>query len=98
MRARRGNALSGCLEKRKLQPDQGIWLEPCTAVHTIGMQMPVDIILLDASHRVIAILPGVCPMCALVTRPGTHVVIELKSGAAAHSGIAVGNHLSLEAA
>jgi uncharacterized membrane protein (UPF0127 family) len=87
----------GLLGTAKLDADEGLWLEPCSAVHTIDMRTPVDIVLLNAAHRVLAVMPGVCPMCPMISHPGTAVVIELASGSAARSKVAVGHHLRLEA-
>jgi uncharacterized membrane protein (UPF0127 family) len=86
----------GLIGRAKLDADEGLWLEPCSAVHTIGMRIPVDIVLLNAAHRVVAIAPNVCPMCPVITHPGTAVVIELASGAVKRSAIAVGHQLRLQ--
>jgi uncharacterized membrane protein (UPF0127 family) len=87
----------GLIGRTSLDPDEGLWLEPCSAVHTIGMRMHVDIVLLNASHRVLAIAPDVCPMCPVITHPGTAVVIELASGSVKRSAIAIGHQLRLQA-
>jgi uncharacterized membrane protein (UPF0127 family) len=86
----------GLMGRTKLDPDEGLWLEPCSAVHTIGMRIPVDIVLLNASHRVVAIVPNACPMCPIISHPGTTVVIELASGSAKRSAIAIGHQLRLQ--
>ena len=86
----------GLIGRTNLHPEEGLWLEPCSAVHTIGMRVPIDIVLLNASHRVLAIVPNACPMCPVISHPGTTVIIELASGAAARSEIVVGQQLRLQ--
>ena len=84
---------AGLLGVRALAPEQGLWLEPCSSVHTVGMLVPIDIVLLDSEHRVLAIAPDVRPMRPFVSHRKTSIVVELPHGFSARAGIGVGNEL-----
>lgn len=38
---------AGLLGRKSMDPDTGLWLEPCNAIHTFGMQFPIDVLFLD---------------------------------------------------
>lgn len=42
----------GLLGLSSLDGDAGLWIYPCEAIHTFGMQIPLDVVFLDAHHRV----------------------------------------------
>jgi len=45
--------LRGMIGRFGLRSDEGIWLVPSSGVHTLGVLVPLDLIYLDQSHRVI---------------------------------------------
>jgi uncharacterized membrane protein (UPF0127 family) len=48
--------LRGLIGKLKLRSDEGIWVVPSRGVHTLGLLFPLDLIYLDAQHRVIHVV------------------------------------------
>ena len=44
----------GLLATPSLQPGEGLWLKPCTSVHSFFMRYPIDIVFLDADHTVLS--------------------------------------------
>ena len=42
----------GLLGHERLSAGEGLWIVPCEAVHTFGMQFPIDLIYLDRDKRV----------------------------------------------
>lgn len=72
----------------------GIRLEPCRAVHTMGMSRPIDVVFVDAAVRVLRVVPSLLPW-RLAAHPQARAVYELPAGTAAHFGIAVGRNLGL---
>ena len=70
----------GLLGRKQLSSDEGLWILPCEAVHTFGMQFPIDLIYLDRSHRIIKISSAVPPWRLSICLSG-HSVLELASGA-----------------
>ena len=69
----------GLLGRNKLSPGQGLWILPCEAVHTFGMQFPIDLVYLDRNHRIKKVRSNVPPwrLSACLT---AHSVLELASG------------------
>jgi uncharacterized membrane protein (UPF0127 family) len=45
--------LKGLLGTLRLKSDEGIWISPSQGVHTFGLRFAIDLIYLDANHRVI---------------------------------------------
>lgn len=45
--------LRGLVGRLRLKSDEGIWVIPSQGVHTIGVLVAVDLIYLDADHRVL---------------------------------------------
>ena len=69
----------GLLGRERLSPGEGLWIVPCEAVHTFGMQFPIDLVYLDRKHRIVKtrghVRPGRLSVCL-----SAHSVIELPSG------------------
>lgn len=82
----------GLLGVSKLDPGEGLWINPCEAVHTFGMKMPIDIVFLDREHRVRKIQREVGPN-RIAFCVSAASVLELKAGTAAAIGAAVNNRL-----
>ncbi len=83
----------GLLLKRNLSPDQGLWLAPCSAVHTIGMAYSIDVIFLDPEGRVQRVVHGLKPM-RWAWSVGARSVLELRAGQAQKMGLQKGGHFS----
>ena len=84
----------GLLGRRSLQPDEGLWINPCNGFHTFGMRFPIDVIVLDGNMRVIHIIHALLPL--RITRPvkGGRSVVELAAWTA--GSIEVGDRLEFE--
>lgn len=69
----------GLLGRSGLSSGEGLWIVPCEAVHTFGMQFPIDLVYLDRSSRVVKTRSHVRPgrLSACLT---AHSVVELPSG------------------
>ena len=69
----------GLLGRSGLAAGEGLWIIPCEAVHTFGMQFPIDLVYLDRKSRVIktrsAVRPGRLSACL-----SAHSVVELPPG------------------
>jgi uncharacterized protein len=69
----------GLLGRRGLGPGEGLWIRPCEAVHTFGMQFPIDLVYLDRNMRVKKVRSDVPPW-RLSACLSAHSVLELASG------------------
>jgi uncharacterized membrane protein (UPF0127 family) len=65
----------GLRGRRWLPPDHAMLFQRCRSVHTVGMEFPIALALLDARFRVVAVrrLP---PGRVLFPRPGVRHILE----------------------
>ena len=49
------------LFRAKLKSDEILWLQPCKAVHTIGMRYSISLFYLDRHHKVIEMIKEIKP-------------------------------------
>jgi uncharacterized membrane protein (UPF0127 family) len=82
----------GLLDATELDSDAGIWLNPCEAVHTFGMQVPLDVMFLDAGLRVRKIAAQIKPNRIAFCFTADSV-LEIGAGGAAASGTECGDQL-----
>ena len=81
----------GWLGRDRVDPQDALLLERCRSVHTFGMRLPITVVFLDSSWRVIRVVraqPGRLLFCHRARR-----VLECHIGAA----VAVGDTLDPEA-
>jgi uncharacterized protein len=69
----------GLLGRSGLAAGEGIWIIPCSAVHSLGMKFTIDVVYLNRALKVRKVRPGMAPwqmsMCLFA-----HSVLELPSG------------------
>ena len=87
----------GLLGRDHLSAGEGLWILPCEAVHTFGMQFPIDLIYLDRNNRVRKIRSGVPPF-RLSGCLSAHSVLELASGTISQTQTKPGDRLEFSAA
>lgn len=73
--------LIGLQFRRRVPQDYGLWLSPCTSVHTCFVRFPIDLFMLDRSGRVLAIRRAVVPWRIVLCPRGTRSVLETWPGA-----------------
>lgn len=96
--ARASNAWTrgiGLLGRAHVSPDEGLWIDGCGAVHTLGMRASIDLYFLDRQQRVVRIARGIPPQCLAVTCRQAASVVELGASEASRE-IALGDRLTLE--
>ncbi len=80
--ARASNALTrlvGLLRKAEVGAGEGLWIDRCNAVHTLGMRATLDLYFLDANDRVLKIATAVAPGRLAETCRAAKTVVELGS-------------------
>lgn len=86
---------TGLLKHQTLPQEEGLWIAPCEAVHSIGMKFPIDVLFLDRHRKVLKIRPDMAPgRLAVCLR--AYGVLEVAAGRAAATGTAVGDQLQFE--
>lgn len=71
----------GLLARSRVQQDEGVWITPCRAIHTIGMHEKIDVIFVDRDDRVLRIESEVAPNRLWLFCRQASGVIELGGGA-----------------
>ena len=79
---------------RKLRDGDGLLIRPCRAVHMLGMTYPIDVLFLDADHRVVAMYPGLRPARVTGYHQGAAMALALPAGVVERTGTRVGDRLS----
>ena len=85
----------GLLNRYALDADEGLWIEPCRAVHSFGMRFPIDVLFIDASGRIVGVVQDFEPMRLSRYYAAACGIIELQAGAAAFHNLALGERLSM---
>ncbi len=88
--------LLGLIGRRKLNPDCGLWIFPANSIHTFGMLIKIDVVLIDKEFKVVGLRELLRPF--RVTRPNFRAesVIELPAHTIFKSGTEVGDQLEIE--
>jgi len=87
--------LKGLLGCKSLAPGEGLLLHPCSAVHTFGMKIPLDLLFLDQNFSVLQVVTGLAPGFT-ARQKGARFVLELRAGIVEELGIRVGDSLRLD--
>jgi len=74
-----GKRTKGLLGRKGLAPGEGMWIVPCEAVHTFGMQFPIDLVYLDRGLRIKKVRSSVSPW-RLSACLSAHSILELPTG------------------
>jgi uncharacterized protein len=53
--------LRGLVGQFRVKSGEGLWVVPSHGIHTVGLFTPIDLIYLDASHRVIHLVEHLSP-------------------------------------
>jgi uncharacterized protein len=77
----------------RLRSGDGLWLAPCHGAHTMGVLTPVDLIYLDAGHRVIHVVEHLSPFRIAPFLLRSYSVLELPPHTIYSSQTHVGDEL-----
>lgn len=69
--------LRGLIGRMKLKFDEGVWVVPSRGIHTLGVLFPLDLIYLDANHRVIHLSEHFPPFRIAALRAHAASVLQL---------------------
>jgi uncharacterized membrane protein (UPF0127 family) len=84
----------GLLGRRRLPDGAALVIAPCSAIHTIGMRFPIDVVFAARDGRVVKVRPGVAPW-RLAISPFAFAVVELPAGALSRSGLQAGDRVEV---
>ncbi|HXH66335.1 MAG TPA: DUF192 domain-containing protein [Candidatus Limnocylindrales bacterium] len=86
----------GLLGERELQPGDGLLIVPSQGVHTLGMQFPIDIAILDNDWKVIAIRRNLRPFRMTRVFWKAAAALELPSGMLEATSTLVGDRIEFD--
>lgn len=88
--------MRGLLGRGSLDADEGMWIEPCNAIHMFFMRFPIDAVFLDKDLQVVKVCEDLAPWRMARGGRFAHSVLELPQGKAAFFNMRVGDRLQLD--
>ena len=87
--------LIGLLGTVPSREPRGLFIAPCTGVHTFGMRYPIDVVFLDAEGKVVRIIRHLVPNRLTGGIASARSALEFASGILAEGEIRVGDKLRI---
>lgn len=87
--------MRGLLGRAGLAVGAGLWIRPCSSIHTVGMRFAIDAAFVDAQSRVLRTYHALSPWRVTRIVWGAVGVLELAAGTLAATGTLVGDQLDL---
>jgi uncharacterized membrane protein (UPF0127 family) len=87
--------LKGLLGRRRLEADEGLWIEPCDSVHTFFMRFPIDVAFVDRKGVMIRGIARLRPWRVTRLYAGARACVELAAGTLEAFGLREGSRLVL---
>lgn len=87
--------MRGLLGRGALAPSEGLWIQPCNAIHMFFMRFPIDAVFLDERLQVVRVHQDLRPWRMARGGKFAHSVLELPQGKAAFFNIRVGDRLQV---
>jgi len=87
--------LIGLLKRKRMGPEEALWLVPSKGIHTVGMKFPIDVLFLDRENKVVAAIAGMNPYRASGVHLTAYSVLELPDGTIRKSRTEVGDQLDI---
>ena len=87
--------LVGFISSNSVRPDDGLWYDNCSAIHTMGMKERIDVVFLDRNCRVIRVERAI-PRFRFAVTLGARAVVELGEATLQGRDLLTGDELALE--
>lgn len=84
----------GLLGRPRLDSDAALVLTPCFAVHTAGMQFPIDVVFVNRQGVAVRIVRSLSPWRIAIAM-AAKAVIELSAGSVARCDLRTGDRVAL---
>lgn len=88
--------LRGLIGVRQLDAGDGLMIKPCHGVHCMFMSIPIDVVYVDNSNRVVAVDKGMAPWAVGKIYRQSSYVVELPAGAIEATGTKPGDQLAIK--
>lgn len=70
----------GLLGRSSMDPREGLWIIPCSQIHTFFMAFPIDVMFLDRGQAVVRVIENLKPWRMTSWVRGAHSAFELAGG------------------
>jgi uncharacterized protein len=88
--------LRGLLLKKSLGPGEGLWISPCTSIHSFGMRFVFDALFLGTDWRVVGLVERFRRNRMSRVYWNALGVLELPAGTIERTGTEVGDEIRFE--
>jgi len=86
----------GLLGKNRLDEGEGLWISPCSSIHSIGMRFVFDALFLGSDGKILRLYEGFRMNRVSGVVRNACGVLELPAGTIRRTGSAVGDEIRLE--
>ncbi len=87
----------GLMFRKTLAPGRGMWINPCSGIHMMFMNFPIDAVFLDGRERVKKVYRKLPPWYGVVWwEIGAHSVLELPPGSTSGIDLAQGDQIIIQ--
>jgi uncharacterized membrane protein (UPF0127 family) len=86
----------GLIPRERLSANQGLWIDQCSTIHTMGMRCAIDVFFLDRQGYLLKVARAVAPNSGTLGFNAAHTVIETGAGADEGHDVLIGDRLILE--
>ena len=83
----------GLLFSPPLKYGSGLWIEPCSSIHTFFMGYPIDVIFVGEDAQILHVIEKLQPWRASKIVAGAKAVLELPPGTVQEKSIRPGHYL-----
>ena len=90
--------LTGLMGKPELPDNQGLWITPCSSVHSFFMRFSFDAVFVDDKGHIVHLVEAMPPGKVTPLINGAKAVLELPAGSIGQHQLNVGDFLKLTAA
>jgi uncharacterized protein len=87
----------GLLNRKALAQGEGLLLDRCYGIHTVGMRFPIDVLFLDKELQVMRAVPALPPFRTCVVKHAVYV-LELPVGSIQRSQTEAGDQIQMRTA
>jgi uncharacterized protein len=87
--------LRGLIGRKNLDPDEVLWIRPCSGVHTFWMLFSIDVVFLDRELYIVKIIENMRPFCVSLPKSSSRSVIEMPAFSISKYNFKIGDQLQI---
>ncbi len=86
----------GLMFRKRLEPGRGMWINPCSSIHMMFMNFPIDAVFLDTGERVKKVYRKLPAWVGIAWSLGAHSVLELPPGSTVEIDLRKGDQIVIQ--